>query len=60
MDNKDENDELIAQMEKMNLKKKGKVNWTDDTKNNNYNNDDIYHKRQKTPIKHKDKNLIDE
>ena len=47
-------------MEKMNLKKKGKVNWTDDTKNNNYHNDDIYHKRQKTPIKHKDENLNEE
>jgi hypothetical protein len=39
-------------------KKKGKVHWTNDTKNNssNSNSDDIYHKRQKTPVKHKNVN----
>lgn len=39
-------------------KKKGKVQWDADTKNNssNTNHDDVYHKRQKTPIKHKDVN----
>ena len=53
MDNKDSNN---------NLKKKGKIQWSNDTKDNNLNsnNDDKYHKRKKTPVKHKDSNQEDD
>ena len=57
MENKDSNEN-----EKNDLKKKGKIQWSNDTKNNNMNlnNDDKYHKRQKTPVKHKGSNQEDD
>ena len=57
MDNKGSNEN-----ETNDLKKKGKIQWSNDTKDNNLNsnNDDKYHKREKTPVKHKDSNQEDD
>lgn len=51
---KNENDDLSSQMEKMNINRINKVHWTNDTINNEYiktGKNEKIRKRQKTPMK---------
>ena len=51
---KNENDDLSSQMEKMNIHRNIKIQWTNDTINNEYiktEKNEKIRKRQKTPMK---------